>query len=78
MLYIQSFRKIGSGIHKLIGGIQRNKERQAHRQHGVLVRLIYLFKISRPKRQKKKKIPDPTLYLMGVYTLELTVMNIGW
>jgi hypothetical protein len=40
------------------------------------------FKISRPKRQKKKKKkknePDLTLYLLGVYTLELTVRNTGW
>ena len=28
MMYIQSFIKIGSGIHKLIGGIHRHTDRK--------------------------------------------------
>jgi hypothetical protein len=39
MIYIPSFIKIGSGIHKLIVGIRR------HRQQGDLMCLLPFFKI---------------------------------
>jgi hypothetical protein len=35
MIYISSFKKIGSGIQKLMGGI--------HRQHGDLISLLSFF-----------------------------------
>jgi hypothetical protein len=39
VIYIPSYIKIGSGIQKLIGGIQ-----QTHRQHGDLISLLLFFK----------------------------------
>jgi hypothetical protein len=39
MIYIATFRKIGSGIQKLIGGIYV----QTHRQQGDLISLLLFF-----------------------------------
>jgi hypothetical protein len=41
VIYVPIFIKIGSGIQKLIGGIQR------HRQQGDLISLLFFFKIRR-------------------------------
>jgi hypothetical protein len=41
VIYVLSFIKIGSGIHKLIRGIHRN----THRQQRDLISLLYVFKI---------------------------------
>jgi hypothetical protein len=38
MIYIPRFRKIGSGIQKLLGG-----DIQAYRQQGDLISLLFIF-----------------------------------
>jgi hypothetical protein len=46
VIYVPSFIKIGSGIHKLIGG-------DTHRQHGDLISLISVFKCRLRYKNKK-------------------------
>jgi hypothetical protein len=41
VIYIPSFIKIGSGIQKLIGGLQKH----THRQQRDLISLLYFLKI---------------------------------
>jgi hypothetical protein len=43
MIYVPSFIKIGSGVHKLTGEIHRHTDAQTHRQHGDRISLLSFF-----------------------------------
>jgi hypothetical protein len=45
VIYVPSFIKIGSGIQKLIGGIDIHTHTHTHGQQRDLISLLYFFKI---------------------------------
>jgi hypothetical protein len=72
MIYIPSFIKIGSGIHKLIRG-----DTQTHRQHGDLLSLLLFFQNteSRLKTGGVNLLAQATKLL--TYTWRVLVSNSG-